>query len=61
MNFDEKTKNFKTTFSRYRDFSASNDLGALPDDEDNVSEEVLMQEICEELVEDIFNKSVVNW
>ena len=60
-NKKDETKNFKTTFSRYRDFSASDDLGSLPEDEDNVLEEILMQEICSELVEDIFNKAVINW
>jgi len=49
---DEKL-NFNTTFSRYKDFPADEDLS-------NV-EESYMEEICEELVEDIFNKSVVNW
>ena len=45
--------NFHTTFSRYRDFPANEDLSTL--------EEILIEDICDELVEDIFNKSVVNW
>ena len=45
--------NFNTTFSRYRDFPANEDLSSI--------EETLMEEICNELVEDIFNKAIVNW
>lgn len=51
-NIDHKM-NFHTTFMRYRDFPANEDLSTL--------EEILMEDICDELVEDIFNKSVVNW
>ena len=50
--FDEKI-NFNSTFSRYKDFPADEDLSQV--------EETYMEEICTELVEDIFNKSVVNW
>ena len=50
--FDDKI-NFNSTFSRYKDFSAEEDLSEV--------EEIYMEEICSELVEDIFNKSVVNW
>jgi len=50
--FDKKS-DFTSTFSRYRDF---------PSDENfNSIEETLIEEICNELVEDIFNKAVVNW
>jgi len=50
--FDEKL-NFNTTFSRYKDFPAEEDLNSV--------EEIYMEQICNEIVEDIFNKSVVNW
>tara|TARA_B100001094_G_scaffold44620_1_gene39425 strand:+ start:436 stop:930 length:495 start_codon:yes stop_codon:yes gene_type:complete len=50
--FDEKI-NFNSTFSRYKDFPADEDLSQV--------EETYIEEICTELVEDIFNKSVVNW
>ena len=50
--FDEKI-NFNSTFSRYKDFPADEDLSQV--------EETYMEEICTELVEDIFNKSVINW
>ena len=44
---------FSTTFSRYRDFSSDENLNSI--------EETLIEEICNELVEDVFNKAVVNW
>ena len=50
--YDEKL-NFNSTFSRFKDFPSTEDLS-------NV-EDIYMEEICDELVEDIFNKSVVNW
>ena len=50
--YDEKL-NFNSTFSRYKDFPSTEDLNSV--------EDIYMQEICDELVEDIFNKSVVNW
>ena len=52
-NKKDEIKNFNTTFSSHQDFSADEDLSDIEED--------LMEEICNELVEDIFNKSVVNW
>ena len=49
----EKDKNFETTFTRYKDFDRGLNF---TDIELNLNEE-----ITNELVEDIFNKSVVNW
>lgn len=45
--------NFETSFSRYRDFSSNLDLSSV--------ESEYIAKITEELVEDIFNKAVVNW
>ena len=45
--------NFETSFSRYRDYSSTLNLSAVEGD--------LIIQITEELVEDIFNKAVVNW
>ncbi|MGP1514422.1 MAG: LptE family protein [Bacteroidales bacterium] len=45
--------NFEETFTRYRDYDASLSLSSV--------EEVLIKEINEELVDDIFNKAFVNW
>ena len=44
---------FEQSFSRYRDYSASQDFSSV--------ESSLVGEIVTELCEDIFNKSVVNW
>ena len=52
-NKEDKNMNFNTNFSRHKDFDSNADLSLIEDD--------LMQVICEELAEDIFNKSVVNW
>ncbi len=45
--------NFEQTFSRYRNYNSSENISEV--------EETLIDEISKELVEDIFNKSVVNW
>jgi len=44
---------FEQTFSRYRDYAASQDFSSV--------ESGLMAEIVSELCEDVFNKAVVNW
>ena len=46
--YDEKL-NFNSTFSRFKDFPSTEDLSTV--------EDIYMEEICDELVEDIFNKS----
>lgn len=50
--FDE-TKDFESSFSRYEDYPSSEDLSAV--------QETLIVQINEMLIEDIFNKAVVNW
>ena len=50
--FDEKIS-FNSSFSRYKDFPAEEDLSSV--------EDIYMEQICDEIVEDVFNKSVVNW
>lgn len=50
--FQEKM-NYETTFSRYEDYSSSTSLSTVEDQ--------LVEQIVEYLVDDIFNKSVVNW
>ena len=45
--------NYESTFSRYRDYDSNQSLSAV--------EQQLSEEIVEELIEDIFNKAVVNW
>jgi hypothetical protein len=49
---DEK-QSFKQTFTRFADFSATQQLQAV--------ENSLIEEICNQLSEDIFNKAFVNW
>lgn len=52
-NLLEESKDFETTFSRYEDYSSSQNLSSVEDD--------LIEKINEYLVDDVFNKSVVNW
>ncbi len=52
-NKKDTEKSFESTFSRYADFSSSQNLASV--------EVRLINEIAEQLVNDIFNKSVVNW
>lgn len=46
-------ENYQTQFSRFRDYDSNLSLSEV--------EESLISEISEELIEDIFNKSFVNW
>ena len=46
-------ENFESSFSRYQDYNSSLNLSSVEAD--------LITRITEELVEDIFNKAVVNW
>jgi hypothetical protein len=45
--------NYHTNFSRFRDYSSSQELSSV--------EQQLLEEIAQELVEDIFNKALTNW
>lgn len=45
--------NFDTSFSRYADYDSDKDLSSV--------EDALVEEIFEDLIDDIFNKAVVNW
>jgi hypothetical protein len=51
--FDESQNFTNQTFSRYEDYSSTADLTAVADG--------LVKVISEYLIEDIFNKTVVNW
>lgn len=53
VNTIEPDKNYETTFSRYEDYNSSQDLSSV--------QESLIENINEMLVDDIFNKAVVNW
>ncbi len=50
--FDENLS-FESNFTQYRDYSSSSNLSSV--------EDALIAEINNDLVEDIFNKAVVNW
>lgn len=49
----EPEQSFETSFTQYREYSSNESLSAV--------ESGLVEEINADLVEDIFNKSVVNW
>jgi hypothetical protein len=49
---DEKQK-FETSFSRYADYSSTQNLDAVADQ--------LIAQINEQLVQDIFNRAMINW
>ena len=49
----EPENDYDASFSRYADFSSSEDFNAV--------EAQLNEQIIEEIVEDIFNKAVANW
>ncbi len=53
VNTIEPDKSYETTFNRYEDYSSENDLASVQD--------ALIESINEILVDDIFNKAVVNW
>lgn len=50
--FDEKA-NFESPFSRYRDYPSNLSL--------TTAEQTLLPSMLEEIIQDIFNKCVVNW
>jgi hypothetical protein len=49
----DDSQSFNSSFSRYQDYSSTQDLNTVKDG--------LIDEINEMLVQDIFNKAVVNW
>lgn len=53
VNLFDETKNFETKFSHYEDYPSDQDLNSV--------QESLTGTIIEALVEDVFNKALVNW
>lgn len=53
VNLFDETKNFETKFSHYEDYPSDQELNSV--------QESLTGTIIEALVEDIFNKALVNW
>jgi hypothetical protein len=52
-NRTNEQQNFETTFSRYLDYPSSKDLSSVQED--------LIAQIDDQLIQDVFNKAVVNW
>ena len=52
-NIKNEKQNFESSFSRFADYNSSLSLSAVEND--------LIREINEQLTEDIFNKSFINW
>lgn len=53
VNHKNEKQSWTTLFSRYADYTSSSDLASVQDG--------LIKEINDQIVEDIFNKAVVNW
>ncbi len=53
VNSIDESQNFEQSFSRFEDYSSTLDLNSVQDN--------LVETITEALVDDIFNKAVVNW
>ena len=53
INALEPDKDFETSFTRFEDYPSTQDLSQVKDN--------LIPSINEALVDDIFNKAVVNW
>jgi hypothetical protein len=53
MNSKNEKYNFETSFSRFADYPSSNSLTAVEDG--------LIKTINDQLVQDIFNKALINW
>jgi hypothetical protein len=49
----ETEKSFDTSFSKFKEYSSTEDPGTVEDE--------LIKDIVEQLIEDIFNKAFVNW
>jgi hypothetical protein len=52
-NLKDEKQNFEAAFTRYADYESSKNLATLEDQ--------LIAEINDQLVDDIFNKAVINW
>lgn len=53
VNTKDPNANFEQSFSRYKEFSAQMNFSAV--------ENSLVEEIVNELIDDVFNRAVVNW
>lgn len=53
VNKKDPKQDFETTFTRYADYDSRKNLSTIESD--------LINEICLQLTDDLFNKSVINW
>jgi outer membrane lipopolysaccharide assembly protein LptE/RlpB len=53
VNTKDEKQNFESVFSRFTDYDSRANLSTV--------ESELINEICNQLVDDIFNKAVINW
>ena len=53
ISITDPDNNFENKFTRYKDYDSEEDISEI--------EEILIDQVCIELVEDVFNKAVVNW
>ena len=52
-NIKDEKQDFESTFTRYADFPSNTNITSIEDQ--------LITEINQQLVDDIFNKAVINW
>jgi Lipopolysaccharide-assembly len=52
-NLKDPKQNFESSFTRYADYDSRQELSSVEQD--------LINEICNQLVDDIFNRAVINW
>ena len=53
VNLKDPRQDFESVFSRYQDYSSSQSLASVEDE--------LIRAINEQLVDDIFNRAIINW
>ena len=52
-NLKDEKHNFESSFTRFADFESSQNISTVEDQ--------LIKEINEQIIDDIFNKAVINW
>lgn len=53
VNTKDEKQSFQSSFSRFTDYDSRKNLASV--------EQELINEVCNQLVDDIFNKAVINW
>ena len=52
-NLQDEKQNFETSFTRYKDYNSTENLASI--------EKALITDINDQIIDDIFNKAVINW